>query len=459
MQKLPNLVSVLVCLIACLAFYACGGNDSDSEADLISVVVISRHGIRSPISPLDQYTQRSQGFPRWPAPADVAGNLSTVGQQNVARLGAWYRDFYSAQGLLLARGSCPSDDTVFVYADVFERTISTARGYLQGLFQGDPTPDCGVPVIHSDLPLDPYIATAYTGVCKIDSAVDLTAFNAAIGGSPDSLVRAYASELQKLQSVTQCCQPEACGNPSSTSCSLLELPNEVSVNPITGAIGFGAKSLFTVADALTETFELEYAQGMSVGDCAATQGAECVGWGAITPKDLYDLTKLHAMNINLYTGLPSVAQVGSTNLMWQLTGTMEQALSGVKSPDILAPVKSRFTMFVAHDENLSAIGAFLGGVEWKAEGFQQNDPGPAGALVFELHQIRESGALVVRLFYVIASLDQMRNGTTLTLQSPPQRIHLEIPACGSRDCPYEQFKAFIADHIRKDCLVTPDSLG
>ena len=108
MQKLPNLVSVLVCLIACLAFYACGGNDSDSETDLISVVVISRHGIRSPISPLDQYTQHPQGFPRWPAPADASGNLSTVGQQNVARLGAWYRDFYSAQGLLPARGSCPA---------------------------------------------------------------------------------------------------------------------------------------------------------------------------------------------------------------------------------------------------------------------------------------------------------------------------------------------------------------
>ena len=165
-------------------------------------------------------------------------------------------------------------------------------------------------------------------------------------------------------------------------------------------------------------------------DCATTPGAQCVGWGAIPPGGLNDMIKLHVMNMELISGLPSFAQVASTNLMWQLVGTMDQTLSGVQNPDILAPENSKFTMFVAHDENLLAIAAFLGGVTWKAEGFQQNDPGPAGALVFELHRVKQSGQLIVRLFYVIATLDQMRNGTTLTLNTPPQRIPLAIPACG-----------------------------
>ena len=161
------------------------------------------------------------------------------------------------------------------------------------------------------------------------------------------------------------------------------------------------------------------------------------------------------MHMQLSCSLPSFAQAGSTNLMHQLVGTMDQRLSGVKNPDMLAPVESKFTLFVAHDENLLAIAAFLGGVTWKAEGFQQNDPGPAGALVFELHRVRQSGQLVVRLFYVIATLDQMRGGTTLNLQTPPQRLPLTIPACGGLlDCPYDQFKAFITNHVRQDCLVT-----
>jgi 4-phytase/acid phosphatase len=189
-------------------------------------------------------------------------------------------------------------------------------------------------------------------------------------------------------------------------------------------------------------------------DCATTLGSQCVGWGAIPPGGLEDMMKLHVMNMDLYSGLPSFAQVGSTNLMWQLVGTMDQALSGVKNADILAPTESKFTLFVAHDVNLSAIAAFLGGVTWKAEGFQPNDPGPAGALVFELHRVKQSGQLIVRLFYVIATLDQMRHGTTLTLETPPQRIPLTIPACGGLfDCPYDRFKTFITAHVRQDCLV------
>lgn len=72
--------------------------------------------------------------------------------------------------------------------------------------------------------------------------------------------------------------------------------------------------------------------------------------------------------------------------------------------------------------------------------------------------MKQSGQLIVRLFYVIASLDQMRNGTTLTLATPPQRIPLRIPKCGDRlDCPYDRFKTFVTSHVRQDCLVPAPS--
>lgn len=433
------LVFVLILIAGC----GSTSDQSSGDTELLSVVAISRHGIRSPTSPvesLNQYTSRPEGFPLWPVPADVPGNLSTVGQQNVTRLGAWYRDYYTAQGLLPQRGSCPAAGKVFVYADVFERTIHTAQGYVDGMFQSEATPGCGVQVISSSETADPdpYIDTAATGKCSIDTAGDLVAFNARIGGSPAALITTYSAQLQMLQSLTQY--------------PLMNLPATIST---AGSVGFEQGSLFDVADTITESLELEYAQGMPDTGCATTPGAPCVGWGAIPQGGLYDLMKLHVLNMGLACGLPSFAQVGSSNLMRQLVGTMDQALSGVKNPDILAPLASRFSMFVGHDENLLAIAAFLGGVTWNADGFQQNDPGPAGALVFELHKVKQSGQLIVRLFYVIASLDQMRQGTTLTLKTPPQRIPLAIPACGGRyDCPYDQFKAFIDAHVRQDCLIT-----
>jgi 4-phytase / acid phosphatase len=461
-----NRFYLIVIFCSLIMVTGCASSSQNYDTELLSVVAISRHGIRSPTSTVESlnlYTLRPEGFPIWPSSAnvpDVPGNLSIHGQQNAVRLGSWYRDFYAARGVLPPRGSCPAAGAVFVYADVFERTIHTAQGYLDGMFLSEATPDCGIQVVYSSIIPDPYIDTAAANVCRIDTTADQAAFYARIGGTTAaSLINTYRSQLQTMQEVTQCCELAACittENPTPASCSLLELPTTINT---TGSVGFAKGTLFDVADNLTETFELEYAQGMPDTACSTTPGSQCVGWGAIPSGGLYDLTKLHVLNmVDLNCQLPSFAQVGSSNLMWQLVGTMDQAQSGVKNADILAPVKSKFTLFVAHDENISAIAGFLGGATWKAEGFQANDPGPAGALVFELHRVRESGQLIVRLFYVIATLDQMRHGTTLTLNTPPQRIPVIIPACGGLlDCPYDQFKTFITAHIRQDCLVTPAS--
>jgi hypothetical protein len=461
--------SIFTMLTGCISSYQySGGNRSGTQ--LLSVVVISRHGIRSPVPPaapqyaLSLYTQQPAGLPLWPDTASTPGQLSDKGQQNAALLGAWYRDFYAAQGILPAKGSCPAAGAMYVYADTLQRTLETAKGYVDGMFLTEATPGCGIPIIQSNSVTDPhnydpYIVTAGAQVCGIDTTADLAAFNAKIGGNATSLVNTYSAQIQTLQAVTQCCQLSACAttaNPTPASCSLLELPN--TVNTI-GAVSFAPGSLFDIADSLTETFELEYAQGMPDTNCSTTAGSQCVGWGAIPPGELQDLTKLHVLNlVDLTSQLPSYAQVGSTNLMWQVVGTMDQTLSGVKNTaslePILAPVGSKFTLFVAHDENLSAIAEFLGGLQWKAEGFAPNDPAPTGALVFELRNVNQSGDLIVRLYYVIASLDQMRNGTTLTLETPPQRIPLAIPSCGGRlDCPYGEFKSIVTSNVRTDCLV------
>lgn len=452
MKACPAVLSLLLA-VTLTPLAGCGPSSSQSgvATELLSVVAISRHGIRSPTSStatLNQYTSRPEGFPQWPASADTPdtpGNFTIFGQQNVTRLGSWYRDYYTSQGLFPARGTCPAAGEVYVYADVFERTLHTAQGYVDGMFQADAIPGCGVQVAHSSnlqLP-DPYIDTAMANLAAggpglIDLDGDLKVFNERIG-STAALTAAYSAQLNMLQAVTQ-------------SPTLLSLPATITKD---GYVRFASGSLFDVADTITETFELEYAQGMPDTNCSTTPGAQCVGWGVIPPGGLTDMTKLHVLNMGLTCSLPSFAQVGSSNLMWQLTGTMDQTLSGVKNPNILAPLKSKFSLFVAHDENLLAIASFLGGVTWKAEGFQQNDPGPAGALVFELHRVKQTGQLIVRLYYVIATLDQMRQGTNLTLNTPPQRIPLAIPACGGLyDCPYDQFKSFITANVRQDCLIT-----
>lgn len=473
MKRFPlhPLFPIALCCALFLLATGCGQTSrpcADAQdcpaSDLLSVVAISRHGIRSPIpsqATMNSYTQQPQGFPLWPAPADIPGQLSTKGLQNATLLGAWYRDFYAAQGLLPAAGACPAAGSVFVWADGgFQRTLQTAQGYIDGMFGSENPAGCGIQVQQSATLPDPYIDTAAAGVCAIDTAKDLTAFNDRVV-TPRLLIERYAAQLQELQTVTHCCQLSACvtpANPNPTSCSLLDLPTTVNT---TGEVGFANGTVFGVADNVSEMFELEYGQGMPDANCANTSGAQCVGWGAIPADGIFDMSKLHVENmVNLTCQLPSFAQVGSTNLMSQVVGTMDQNLTGVPDDSVLAPAESTFTLFVAHDENISAIAGFLGGLSWKADGFQQNDPGPAGALVFELHRIKQSGKLVVRAFYVVATLDQMRAGTVLTLQTPPDRIPLRIPKCDYLfDCPYDRFKSFVTSHVRQDCLVSAPSMA
>ncbi len=460
-----NRVCSLIFFSALMMVAGCSSSSTsapDNGTELLSVVAISRHGIRSPTSTLENmnlYTLRPEGFPNWSTLAGgTAGNLSYFGQQNAARLGSWYRDFYATQGLLPQRGSCPASGEVYVYADVAERTLHTAQGYLDGMFRSDSTPGCGIPVYQLNknvVPknVDPYIATAYSSFATtVDWSGDRAMFNAMAGGTPPkSLITAYSTQLQLLQAISGCCNPNACV-PKKDPCTLLDLPN---TQTTAGPAGYTSDALFSVANSLTESFELQYAQGMPDIACSTIPGAPCVGWGAIPTGAMLELTRLHVLSFDLGYKLPTMAKVSSTNLMWQLVGTMDQRV-GKTVPGMLAPASSKFILFVAHDDNISAIATFLGGLTWQAEGFQRNDPGPAGALVFELHRVKQSGELIVRLFYVVATLEQMRQGTALSLATPPQRLPLPIPACGGLlDCPYDRFKAFINDTINHDVIVPP----
>jgi hypothetical protein len=280
---------IVFCCTLIMVTSCSSSSQDDGDTELLSVVAISRHGIRSQTSSMNLFTLRPQGFPVWPYPEDTAGNLSTWGQENATRLGSWHRDFYSAQGLLPERGSCPEAGTVYVYADVFERTKQTAQGYVDGMLLSEETTDCGIQVVQWSLPgNDPYITTAAAGVCGIDTTADQVAFYAKIGNI-DSLISTYSAQLDTLQAVTQCCEPSAC-DPPAGPCRLLDLSTEVTT---TGSVGFKSGSLFDAADNLTETFELEYAQGMPDTDCETTPGSSCVGWGAIPAGGLSDMTKLH----------------------------------------------------------------------------------------------------------------------------------------------------------------------
>ena len=66
-----------------------------------------------------------------------------------------------------------------------------------------------------------------------------------------------------------------------------------------------------------------------------------------------------------------------------------------------------------------------------ASGTGPDDTPPESALIFSLWREGIGGEWLVKLEFLSPSLDQMRHLEPLTLDSPPARVRVTIPACAA----------------------------
>ncbi len=192
--------------------------------------------------------------------------------------------------------------------------------------------------------------------------------------------------------------------------------------------------LLTVLNA-TDPFVMEYAEGMPASD---------VGWGQLTAERRQpDLAPHHP---GLRSGVPHALSgwVQSSNLASHVVRSMVQAATGNAMTGALGSPSTKVIVLIASDINITGL-AGLFRLDWILPGYQPNYCAPGGALVFELRQSQSTGEYVVRASYVAQTLDQLRNRTVLTLNTPPASAPVFIPGCSVRnatfDCPLADFVA------------------
>src|SRR5262249_37446470 len=110
---------------------------------LKQVVALTRHGVRSPLSPMSDYS-KDQHWPNTQKDWKVTccGDLTPRGKELVREMGGYYRAYYTAQGMFPAK-SCLANQ-VYVWADNEERTLATANALAQGLTGN--LPGCSIKV-------------------------------------------------------------------------------------------------------------------------------------------------------------------------------------------------------------------------------------------------------------------------------------------------------------------------
>jgi len=383
-----------------------------TQGQLKLVVVLSRHGVRSPTWTNERLgTYSAQPWPEW----DVQpGYLTAHGFALLEQFGAYDRAAFAQQGLLGAKG-CGDAAATYIWADTDERTLESGRALAKGLF-----PDCALEV-HSlgDGENDPAFHPATEGTAASNDAM-FAEFAARVQQQqPDS------ARLQELQRVLLGCTPKLdCTPVKSPAIRLLDLKPGVAHG--SGDHLADMKGPLPVASTLAEDFLLEYTEGMAQ-----------VGWGQLDEAEVKRLAGLHTLYFDLMHRTPSIARRQAGPMLMTVLHTLEQGVTGKAAAGAKGPVGGKVVFLVGHDTNLAGVASLLG-VHWTLDGRTDDTP-PGTELVFELWQTAKGG-FEVRVRVRMQGLEQMREGRDLTLGSPPLEQPLMLGVCGGAEaCEWHKF--------------------
>jgi 4-phytase/acid phosphatase len=248
------------------------------------------------------------------------------------------------------------------------------------------------------------------GVGHADPDLAAAAVSGRIGGHPEALLTAYRPALETMQQVLTAGK--------KVKQSLLELP--VWLGPATGGLA-EMRGPLAIAASLAEDFLLEYTNGMEGND---------LGWGRLNESNLRQMMTLHVAYTDLVRRTPQIGRTSASNLLSHVIKAMEQAVTGKAVAGAIGKPEDRMVVIVGHDGNLSNIQGTLN-LTWLIPGYQPNDTPPGGALVFELWRQPAGGEYSVHTYYMTQTLEQMRKALSLTLDSPPAKAPVFVPACST----------------------------
>ena len=397
---------------------------SQSSEELKFVVIVSRHGVRSPTGKTDQLNRYStRPWPVWSVPP---GYLTEHGAKLMTLFGMYDRALLVKQGLLSADG-CADAKRVSIIADSDQRTRETGKALAAGLLPG-----CSVEVhALAEGIADPLFHSLAAGVGHPDKQLATAAVSGRIGNNPAGLVEAYRPQLQAMEEILLACKPDTqCGgNGVAAASSLFDLPSSISPGKSDHLVDL--RSPLSTAATMAENLLLEYTEGMDKA---------LVGWGAMDGNKVRELMQLHTGSADIERRTSYLARAQASNLLSHILDSMQQAATGKPVAGALSKLSDRLLILVSHDTNLTNISGALD-LSWLIDGRRDDTP-PGGALIFELWQNGGKNEYEVRTFYTAQTLEQMRNATPLSIGNPPERVPVFVPGCGQADgtCEWSGFR-------------------
>jgi 4-phytase / acid phosphatase len=426
MRTILSRMAAVCLLIATLTALAQAQKSAATTAEtgdsLQFVLILSRHGVRSPTGKAEQYNPYSAApWPQWSVPP---GYLTAHGYTLMTQFGAYDRARLASEGLMAPSG-CADAAHVTILADSDERTRETGKAIAQGMFPG-----CAMDVqARPEGTPDPLFHSQHAGVENTNRALAQAAVLGRIGGDPNNLTEAYRPQLSALDRILAGCGAGRDAEQKRTSLFAIPTSDPAAKGERAGAL----RGPLTVASTLAENLLLEYTEGLQGKDLA---------WGCMDEAALRHVLQLHAASSDFTRRTPTIARMQSSNLLAHIVFSLEQGASGKPVQGALGKAGDRVLFLAGHDTNIETVAGTLG-LTWIIDGRRDDTP-PGGALVFELWRTVK-GTQTVRVYYTAQTLSQMRTAQPLTIDHPPAVAPVFVPGCSRQDqfCTLDGFVATV----------------
>lgn len=408
---------------------------NDHAGDRLKLVVIlSRHGVRSPTWTQDRLDAYSAlPWPTWSVPP---GNLTSRGFDLLKQFGSYDRAVLAEANLLTAHG-CEDSSKTYIWADTDQRTLESGRALAEGLFPG-----CS-PAVHSLAPAqnDPLFHP------HTSERIPVRASFAPLQAQAKSKNNMLQNELlTEMQHVLWGCDPKiVCTPVHPPQNSLLATPSMAAHGKRDQVIE--SQDSLALAATFSENLLLEYADGIPM---------EQVGWGKVDESQLRSFLDLHTANFDRTHRASERARAEASNMLFHITRTLQQGVEQRPVADVIGPTGSKLVMLAGHDTNLAGVAALLG-LHWTLDGRTDDTP-PGTELAFELWQ-NDHGSYSVRVTVTMQTLRQMREMQTLTPATPPAQQVLTLPGCnaGKQVCEWKAFQGKADQAVDKSKLLQAGS--
>ena len=381
-------------LLMCLAFIVtltatAQASSLGEKYKLEKVLVLSRHNIRAPL--VEKKSALAEVTPyQWYDWQDAAGDLSQRGGLEETSLGQYFRRYLVAEGFI-TENYVPAKGEVRFYANSYQRTIATAQYFSSGML-----PVAGVEVEYKfDInKMDPVFSSAIPNVnAELLRRADIELKNSGYRDTLANRLNVYAETVASVIDFKN--SPYAKKNGvTKFSMEDFKIPTERPF--INGSI----RLAMSASDALV----MQYYEDEDAVKAAFGKNLTQADWAEIAaPKEF---------GLNLFFEWHSWSTVLANPLLKVMR-------------DELADTSRRFTFLCGHDINVATVLSAL-----DVESYTLNDSiekkAPIGCkIVIEKRRGRD-GREYAAINLVYQTTTQLRTLESLTLQNPPQVLHLKL---------------------------------